>query len=441
MYNSQDALKKFGLLTYTQRDFFSLFRTDPLSESEYEILIEDYFESKTNHKVNNYSRIFENKNLIFIMAESFDTFAINEELTPNLYQLKTESAYFENYYSPLYYRSTADTEFLVQTSMYPDNNVTLSMDFYADNTFHSTLPKLFETNGYETFSFHNYIDYFYPRSSFHLNTLGYNNYFGPEEMGMAVENSDNSIIFTHDWQSDLEMMIAAVPEFINEDKFFVNMLTVSGHFKYDNNHPIAVKNAQEVTDYEIRNEIELDEEIFHYLAANIELDKAIGYLFEQLEDKNKLEDTVIIIFGDHYAYGVDNNTIWEYDDMKIDKDDMDIHNVPLMIYSGSSLLSGFVDNYMSSIDFIPTISNLFDLPLDYRLVFGNDALADKENIVRFADLSFISSTFSYESLPEVMSLSENVNPEYIKYLSNKFINDYTYNLLVLNYDYFRNEEE
>jgi phosphoglycerol transferase MdoB-like AlkP superfamily enzyme len=154
-----------------------------------------------------------------------------------------------------------------------------------------------------------------------------------------------------------------------------------------------------------------------------------------------LGDTVIVIFGDHYAYGVDNNTIWEYDDMKIDKDDMDIHNVPLMIYSGSSLLSGFVDNYMSSIDFIPTISNLFDLPLDYRLVFGNDALADKENIVRFADLSFISSTFSYESLPEVMSLSENVNPEYIKYLSNKFINDYTYNLLVLNYDYFRNEEE
>jgi phosphoglycerol transferase MdoB-like AlkP superfamily enzyme len=441
MYNSQDAMKKFGLLTYTQRDFFSLFRTDPLSESEYEILIDDYFETKPSHKVNNYSGIFEDKNLIFIMAESLDTFAINEELTPNLYKLKTENAYFENYYSPLYYRSTADTEFLTQTSMYPDNNVTLSMDFYVDNTFPATLPNLFEENGYETFSFHNYIDYFYPRSNFHLNTLGYNSYYGPEEMGMEVENSDNSIILNHDWQSDLEMMEAAVPEFINEDKFFVNMLTVSGHFKYDDGHPIAAKNAQEVFDYEIRNDITLDEEIFYYLAANIELDKAIGYLFEQLEDKNKLEETVVVIFGDHYAYGVDNNTIWEYDDMKDDNDDMDIHNVPLLIYSDSTILKGFVNNYMSSIDFIPTISNLFSLPLDYKVVFGNDALADRENVVRFADLSFVSATFSYDSLPEVMTIPDDINPEYIKYLSNKFINDYTYNLLVLNYDYFRVEDQ
>jgi len=440
MYNSQDALKKFGLLTYTQRDFFSLFRTDPLSELEYEILIDDYFESKPNHDINNYSGIFEDKNLIFIMAESFDTFAINEELTPNLYKMKNENAYFDNYYSPLYYRSTADTEFLAQTSMYPDNNVTLSMDFYSDNTFPNTLPKLFEEKGYETFSFHDYIDYFYPRSNFHLNALGYNSYYGPEEMGMEVENKENSIILNHDWQSDLDMMKAAVPEFINEDKFLVNMLTVSGHFKYDSNHPIAAKNAQEVTDYEIRNDIVLEDEIFYYLAANIELDKAIGYLLEQLEENNKLEDTVIVIFGDHYAYGIDNNTIWNYDDIKVDNDKMDIHNVPLMIYSDSSILSGHVDNYISSIDFIPTISNLFNLPLDYRLVFGNDALANKENIVRFADLSFISATFSYDSLPELMTIPDDVNPEYIKYLSNKFINDYTYNLLVLNYDYYKAEE-
>lgn len=441
MYNSQDALKKFGLLTYTQRDFFSLFRTDPLSETEYEILIDEFFENQEDHDVNNYSNIFEDKNLIFIMAESLDTFAINEELTPNLYKLKTENAYFQNYYSPLYYRSTADTEFLVQTSMYPNNNVTLSMDAYVDNTFPSTLPKLFEANGYETFSFHNYIDYFYPRANFHLTTLGYNSYYGPEEMGMDVANSDKSIIFNHDWQSDYDMMVAAVPEFINEDKFFVNMLTVSGHFKYDSNHPIAAKNTQAVRDYETSEGINLDDEIFYYLAANIELDKAIGYLLQQLEANNKLSDTVIMIFGDHYAYGIDKNTIWEYDTMKDDGSDMDIHNVPLLMYSDSTILNGMVNNYMSSIDFVPTVSNLFNLPLNYKLVLGNDALADDENVVRFADISFVSSTFSYDSLPEQMIIPSNVNPEYIIYLSNMFINDYKYNLLVLNYDYFKEDEE
>ena len=62
-------------------------------------------------------------------------------------------------------------------------------------------------------------------------------------------------------------------------------------------------------------------------------------------------------------------------------------------------------------------------------------------MVRFADLSFVSATFSYDSLPEVMDIPDDINPEYIIYLSNKFINDYTYNLLVLEYDYFKEEEE
>lgn len=441
MYNSQDALKKFGLLTYTQRDFFSIFRSDPLSESEYEILINEYFAQKPSHDFNNFSGLFEDKNLIFIMAESLDTYAINEELTPTLYKLKTENANFENYYSPLYYRSTADTEFLVQTSMYPNNNVSLSMNTYMDNTFPNTLPKLFESTGYETFSFHNYIDYFYPRTDFHLSTLGYSSYYGPEAMGMEVANSDKSFIINHNWQSDYEMMVAAVPEFINEDKFFVNMLTVSGHFKYSEDHDIAVQNADIVEAYEIRNGIELDEEIFYYLASQIELDKALEYLLGELEVNNKLDDTVIVIFGDHYAYGVDQSTMWAYDDIKEDGSDMDLHNVPLLIYSNSTILNGTVDNYMSSIDFIPTLSNLFNLPLQYELVMGHDALANKDNVVRFADMSFVSSTFTYDSLSEEMVILEDTNYEYIVYLSNKFINDYKYDLLVLDYDYFKKDEE
>ena len=94
---------------------------------------------------------------------------------------------------------------------------------------------------------------------------------------------------------------------------------------------------------------------------------------------------------------------------------------------------------MSKLPF--SVSNLFNLPLQYELVFGNDALSDKENVVRFADLSFVSATFSYDSLPEVMNIPDDINPEYIIYLSNTFINDYKYNLLVLEYDYFKEEEE
>ncbi|MBU1019847.1 MAG: LTA synthase family protein [Firmicutes bacterium] len=441
MYNSQDALKKFGLLTYTQRDFFSLFKTDPLSESEYEVLLDDYFQNQDKHGYNQYTRSLTNKNLILIMAESFDTFAINEQLTPNLYNLKENSAYFENFYSPLYYRSTADTEFLVQTSLYPDKNVTLSMETYLDNYFPYTLPKMFETRGYSTYSFHNYTDYFYPREQFHTETLGYDAYYGSDALGLLDNPSEGQIIFNHQWQSDLEMMELAIPYFIENDRFFVNMITVSGHFKYAADHEIAQKNVDAVSQYEIDNDIELNTQIFYYLAAQIEFDKAIGYLFQQLEEYDHLDDTVVIIFGDHYAYGVDKEDIWQYDDVKDNYSDMDIHNVPFMIYSSSSQLKGTIDNYMSTIDVLPTISNLFGLQLDYTKVFGRDALASKDDVVRFADMSFISRNFSYDSLSEEYDIiNPTILPEYLIMMNNQIIIDYKYNLLVLEYDYFKKDE-
>ncbi len=454
MYNSQDALKKFGLLTYTQRDFFSLFRTNPLSKSEYEVLLDDYFENQDPHYYNSYSRIFANKNLILIMAESLDTFAISEELTPNLYNIYHNYAYFENFYSPLYYRSTADSEFLVQTSLYPDKNVTLSMDAYSDNTFPYTLPRMFSKKGYVTYSFHNYTDYFYPRTKFHTQTLGYDAYYGSEGLGMLDNPAPNEIIFNHEWQSDLEMMEKSLnchtySEFENctsildgDDNFFLNYVTVSGHFEYSSNHEIAVKNADLVTQYEIDKGIDLPDDIFYYLAANIELDKAIGYLFNELDRTDHLDDTVIMIFGDHYPYGIDKEEIWAYDDIIEDGSDMDIHNIPLLVYSNSYILNGTIDNYMSTIDVMPTISNLFGLPIDYAKVFGADALGTEDNIVRFADMSFVSKWFNYDSLSEEYTIiNEHVTPEYLSEINYKIINDYKYNLLVLQYDYFKDDDD
>lgn len=442
MYNSQDALKKFGLLTFTQRDFFSIFRTDPLTESEYEVLLDNFFENRPSHVANTYTNIFNDKNFILIMAESLDTFAINEELTPNLYHLRQNYAYFDNYYSPLYYRSTADTEFLVQTSTYPDKNVTLSMASYIDNEFPNTLPKLFEQEGYSTYSFHNYTDYFYPRTEFHEKTLGYDNYYGSERLGMLDNPPENAIVNNHEWQSDLIMMEKAVPNFINDDKFFVNMLTVSGHFRYTSSHEIGSLHEDTVRQYEIDNDISLPDEVFWYLAANIELDLALGHLIEELENADKMDDTVIMIFGDHYAYGIDEETIWEYDDIKEDGSDMDIHNVPMIIVSDSYMFDQAFDNYMSSVDVIPTISNLFGLKLNYKYVFGKDALSNDDHMVRFADMSFVSKDFSYDSLSEEYIISNDaVTPEFLVSINHRIINEYMYNVSMLQYDYFKKDEE
>lgn len=444
MYDPQAAIKKFGLLTYTQRDFFSLFRDDPLTEDQRNVLLESYFSSRPRHYDNTYSDLFEDKNLILITAESLDTFAINEELTPTLYRLTQEHSYFENYYSPLFYRSTADTEFQVQTSFYPDKNVTLSMESYIENAFPYTLPRLFEARGYETYSFHNYTDYFYPRTQFHVETLGYNHFYGGIELGM-FEDHYEGLRGNHQWQSDLEMMELAIPMFIEEDKFFVNMLTVSGHLNYNSNHLQGSKHEDAVLQYELDNGLDLDDEIFWYLAANIELDLALEYLLQELENANKLEDTVIVIFGDHYAYGVNDGAIWEYDEIKEDYDDMDLHNVPFILVNNDPAITIFdtnKTNFMSGVDMIPTLSNLFNLPLDYRMVMGKDALAGEDNIVKFADLSFISKDYVYESISENYEIYDNaITEDYLYQLQSIIVLDYMTNIDVLQYDFFREDEE
>ncbi|QMS84771.1 LTA synthase family protein [Candidatus Xianfuyuplasma coldseepsis] len=446
MYNSQDALKKFGLLTYTQRDFMQLFRNDPISPQAYEVLIEDFINNQPGHIVNAHSNIFDDKNFILIMAESLDTFAINETLTPTLYRLKTEYAYFENYYSPLYYRSTADSEFLVQTSMYPDKNVTLSMDAYMENTFPNTLPKLFKEQGYTTYSFHNYFDYFYPRGDFHLQTLGYDQFWGSEELGITTGFDPDRVIVDHIWQSDYDMMKRIVPKFINDDKFFVNILTVSGHFNYAETHEIArpdyVEAVQEYLD-NLEEPVEYSDQILYYLAVHMEVDRAVQYLIDELENANKLDDTVIMIFGDHYAYGIDNEDIWAYDDeYKTDNDELELHNVPLMIMSNSTQMRGIKTAYASTIDITPTVSNLFGLNLNYKQVFGNDIFAINEHIVRFADGSFISSDFRYDALSENYIINdETISEQYIYQINQNLMNNYMYNLLMLEYDYFKEDTE
>jgi len=496
MFNPQVALKKFGLLTYTQRDFFSLFRVDPLTPQDYEVLLDKYLAEKKVPPLsgnNEYTGIYEDKNFILIMAESLDTYAIDDMITPTLYQFAQESAYFENFFSPLYYRSTADTEFLVQTSFYPNKNVTLSMTEYIDNYFPYTLPKLFKATNksYQTYSYHNYTDYFYPRTQFHIETLGYDNYKGaatefpidPSDdyyistetdskgnevdiyyAGLGLLPEPVGIVNNHNWQSDVALFERSLPDFINNNgKFFANYITVSGHFRYSKDHEVGMLHYQWVIDqFEANDDRDTpDDSIIYYLAANKEFDLALDELKTSLIEAGQWDNTVIMIFGDHYAYAIDDEVIWDYDENKVEGDldsELRLHNVPMMICVGDgtttetancsggddNILQGTISNYMSTIDIIPTVANLFNLPLDdYRLVFGEDALSTDKNIVRFADMSFISKDFSYDSLSEKYALKNGFISDslFFKTYYYNIVNEYEYNLNMLNLDYFRDQED
>lgn len=442
VYNAQLTIKNFGLLTYTQRDILNAFRTPPLFISEYEVLIQDYLNNQPLHENNQYTGIYEDKNLILIMAESFDYMAIHETLTPTLFMLKNDYGFFENYYSPLYYRSTADTEFMTQTGLFPNKNVTLSMGSYIDNTFPYTLPKMFGQEGYRSYSYHNYIDYFYPRRAFHTQTLGYDVYKNASDFGLLEEHTGNGIIFDHQWQKDTDLISMTTDDFINNEPFFVNYITVSQHFQYNSDHEVASIHIDQVRDYlETTNE-EIPEIMQYYLATAIELDLAVQNLMATLEDNDLLDDTVIMIYGDHYAYGIEENTIWNYDTHKEDQNSNDLHNVPMMIYDYDQVMAKTFTEYMSSIDILPTIANLFGLTMNYQSIFGRDVFSEDNHIVVFPDLSFVSKDFEYDALTESYRIfNDTYTNDELSALSSMFITKYRYNILILDNDYFKDDDD
>jgi phosphoglycerol transferase MdoB-like AlkP superfamily enzyme len=392
------AMRKFGVITYARIDLQNAIRgeEDTQEESMHD-LVEDYFRDKVGHELNGMTDIFEDKNLIMIMAESLDTYAIDEDLTPNLFALKENAWSFSNFYAPLYYRNTADTEFMVQTSYYPNKNIQLSMLEYMDNDFPNTFPKLFIEEDYAAMAFHNFSDHFYPRELFHPKALGYQAYYNDESLGMITPDDDDREASGHYWHSDQELFEKGLPYLLENPRFFGYFLTVTGHLPYEGDrHDYALKHIDTIeTILEEKGLSEIDESLKYYHAAQYEFDLAIGYLIDTLTNEGLLDDTIIVIFGDHYAYGLEQDVIWEYDTDKNPETILNIHNVPLIIYNPELETAEF-DNFFSTIDLLPTLSNMFGLNLDYQAIMGDDAFNSVPNTILFSSTSFLTQDFYYE---------------------------------------------
>jgi len=438
--SAYQTINKFGLITYFQRDVVNKFSDESDYMSLYNEIVE-YGETRVNHTSNIYTGYFEGKNLIMIMAESFDTFAIDPSLTPNIYhRLLPNSWYFDQFYAPLYYRNTADTEFMSQTGLYTDRTTTLTMEQYKDNYFPYTLPRLFNQDAYGTYAFHNYTDYFYPRSSFLPDTLGYDEYYDAIDFEMMEYRE--GVITRHDWQSDVDL-IDQTMDVLSEkvEPFFSYILTVSGHLPYSDNHPIAEKNIDIIRQiFEEEGREIPSEDFLYYHAANYELDLAIGHLLDRLEEEGLADDTVVMLFGDHYAYGIDEEDIVDYDETKESDEYWRLQRVPMIIYH-PNIIPKVKGEIFSSIDIMPTIANLFELDLDYRYIFGKDIFSNQRRNVFFSNGSMFTDEFYYDiEDEESIFYQEGISEEYIIQLVGEYIYRQKINQYILEIDYFRVRE-
>lgn len=384
-----------------------------------------YFSSQEASKKNKYTGMFKDKNLIVLVGESFSSLAIREDLTPNLYKLYKEGFQFDNFYTPIFPVSTADGEYITDTSLIPKEGV-WSFLRVAGNYMPYSYANVFEKQGYSSNAYHNHTATYYERDKY-IETMGYNSYLA---VGTGLEDRMD----TSNWpNSDYEMVKTTVDDYINNEKFMAYYMTVSGHMNYTKiGNMMVYRNWDQVKDLPYSNKAK------GYLAANIELDKAVGELLSRLEQAGKLEDTVIVISGDHYPYGLTLGEINELSTFERD-DKFEKFRMPFLIWSGSMKGPIKVGKIGSSLDVLPTVLNLFGAEFDSRLLMGRDILSDSDPIVIFSDRSFITDKGRYNSLTEQFTPNEGVTVEegYVDKINTIIYKKYQMSRLILENDYYK----
>ncbi len=339
--------------------------------------LNDYVASLEPSLQNQYTGLFKGKNLIFITAEAFTAEVIDPERTPTLYRLATKGINFNNHYMT-YSSGTTGGEYQNIFGMVPTASGE-SFKNTADNLNYFTMGSQLDRLGYYGKAFHNHSYTYYDRNKTHIN-LGYSDGF------MGYGNGMEEYVKKTWPESDVQMFQGTVPTYIDKQPFNVYYMSVSGHSNYGKSDNTFTKRH-----WDRVSNLEYSDLVKGYLAAQLEFEDAMAYLVGALEEAGIADDTVIVIASDHYPYGldIDDETsgnkygyieeLYGYEiNNSFDRD----HN-RLIIWSGCLEDSDpiIVNSPTSSIDILPTLSNLFGTEYDSRLFPGRDALSTSPALI------------------------------------------------------------
>lgn len=379
--------------------------------------IADYIKNQNPTNKNDYTGIYKGKNLIFILAEGFNSIAVDENRTPTLYKMINEGFNFTNFYSPVFL-STTGGEFQATTSLIPTQEI---LGLWRKNTptFSYAIGNAFSKLGYYASSYHNWTYSYYSRNKT-MPTQGFINYMG---CGNGLEKEINC-----KWlPSDVDLMNATIPKYASEKPFVTYYITVSGHAPYNftGGNSISLKHQKEV------ESLPYSEPVKAYLAAQLELENAMNALINELQMRNILDDTVIVLVGDHYPYFLTNEEINEVSTYKRD-DIVEVNHSNLIIWNNKNM-NTTIDKVGSQLDVLPTILNLFGIDYDSRLLIGNDIFSDSEGLAIFSNRSWKSDLGTYYSANKKFIPNPGVEiPEnYVENMNIKVANYFTMSKLMV----------
>ena len=389
-------------------------------ESREEIIeMHEYFHRRPPSEKNEYTGKYEGYNLIVLTAEAFSHLALHEEVTPTLYKMVHEGYHFKNFYTPIWGVSTLDGEYVANTGLIPKSGV---WSFRESSKI--DLPLVFgnqmSEQGYITKAYHNHTYSYYDRHLSHPN------------MGYEYKGIGNGLQMTETWpRSDLEMMEVTIPEYIDQEPFHIYYLTISGHLRYTFTGNQMARKNQSVVEH-----LPYSSNVRAYLATQVELDRAMEYLLDALEEKGIAENTLIVMSSDHYPYGLEHHEIEELEGNSVDRN-FELYRNALVIYSPGMEGKTF-EEPASSLDIMPTVSNLMGLDFDSRLFMGQDLFAPRDPLVIFQNRSFITDKGRYNASTGNFTADDGVEVEdgYRETISNRVSAKFHFSARILDHDYY-----
>lgn len=447
-WNRSSIVMEFGIYVYQFNDLVSSVATSVNEMFGYDEAYKsfrEYYEVEEEKQTNKYTNLFEGKNVLVIHAESIQGFTMNlkfngEELTPNINKLANEGIYFSNFYSQESVGNSSDSEFTSLTSLLPSSSGTVFMNYF--NRDYETILKLLKEKDYYTFSMHGNKGDAWNRNVTYK-YLGYDDFYYytkdyeiDETIGLGL--SDKSFF---------RQSVEIIKNIDSENKnWYGTLVMLTNHTPFSD-----IENFDYLVDYKTTDENGNEDvvpwlegtKIGNYLKSVHYADEAIGELIDMLEESNMLDDTIIVLYGDHdcklkqsefrklydseYFESVlidKNDTVGTIDDFTYEIN----REVPFIIWSKDTIGTKYnkkIEEVMGMIDIMPTLSNMLGVKPKYAL--GNDMFSIDENVVVFPDGNWMTNKLYYNSSKGTfrqLDLDTSIDMEYIdKY------NQYAENLI------------
>ena len=426
-WNKEYIVMRFGIYIYQANDVVtsiqpkinSMFGFDKAKKE-----FTDYFAEKPDQpEKNEYSNIFEGKNVIVIHGESMMTNAMNlkfngEEVTPTLNKLRDEGMFFSNFYSQVSVGTSSDSELTFNTSLMPTKSGTAFVS-YADRTYIG-VPKLMDEKGYYAFSMHANNADFWNRRAMH-SRLGYERFYAKKDYDVQKENVIGLGL------SDKEFFKQSVTklEKINKEheKWYGMVMMLTNHTPFSEvekygEFPVDIKETitkEDGTTQEVTYPYMEGTKLGNYFKSLHYADSALGEFLTELDEKGLLDNTVFVLYGDHDARlpRKDYDRLYNYDkenNKTLDKEDPNYkeydsyqyelgRKVPFIIWTKDmkgTKLNFENDNVMGMYDAAPTLGNMLGFYNKYWL--GHDIYNIKENnIVTFPNGNWVNNKLYYNS--------------------------------------------